>query len=733
MRDKAASIIQEQKLSAQITKIVAERGQEMLRTTTMPEMLWPEAIRHAVWLKYRSPTKAHKYKKTPFEAVEGIKPDFSRERVWGSRAYVTIPIETRMGEPKLHTSRGWLGYFVGCESEKIYRIWNPDKEKVMRISVARIEDDVGQDDFHDHDALADRVPEITPANKETHQDNDDVSELSHVTSTASMSDDDESDSDSSDARENDSEPNSGYDLKNMGDGILHLEDENAEPAELVPSEESENDYPNSDESNNEVVVSKYFQDGRANIVAIGRGISIKEKLAKCANCLKLKQRCDGQRPCSSCKKFKRKCRDLMKETKEEIRRDPPKTVGRTPDDTKCDFCMKTYAFCDGNRPCSRCTTLSRVCKEQTEATKDLIPEENRHLPPIPKLGRKPSITRCIECRKVGRCCDEVRPCSRCKKQNIECVLSPEKSVPKKDRCNHCRSTNHKCNGQIPCARCESKGLTCVSQEDRKKPKCGTCTNHRRVCDRGRPCSTCLKNNTVCPYTKAEGLVRRCYNLQEYKDISDDEAECVHYQSKKRQCTGTEPCYQCVKHKNGVCTYRKKGRSKEMYYTNHFTINDNDGVEFNKEQPLQGKRPRRRKSKPQSPVPDTDSESHTPIEEGDNDLDDDLDEDIRPAKKTRPNPPIVAAAPPPKRVTDEPQTYKAAMRLLNTKYYKQATEEEMQSIITNNVFKLVNLPQDRHAITAQWVFKKKMGVDGQVVKYKARIVGRGFQQHEGLDF
>ena len=30
-------------------------------------------------------------------------------------------------------------------------------------------------------------------------------------------------------------------------------------------------------------------------------------------------------------------------------------------------------------------------------------------------------------------------------------------------------------------------------------------------------------------------------------------------------------------------------------------------------------------------PDTDSESHNPTEEGDDDLNDDLDEDIRPAK------------------------------------------------------------------------------------------------------
>ncbi len=108
-----------------------------------------------------------------------------------------------------------------------------------------------------------------------------------MTSTASMSDDGESDSNSSDAREVDPEPDLGHDLENMGNRILHSEDEDVEPAELVPSEESKNDYSDSDESNDKVVVSKYFQDGKANIVVVsGRALSIEQKLAKCAPCLK---------------------------------------------------------------------------------------------------------------------------------------------------------------------------------------------------------------------------------------------------------------------------------------------------------------------------------------------------------------------------------------------------------------------------------------------------------------
>ena len=48
IREKAASMVQELSLPAQITKIITEQGQEMFRSTSIPKTLWPEAIKHAV-------------------------------------------------------------------------------------------------------------------------------------------------------------------------------------------------------------------------------------------------------------------------------------------------------------------------------------------------------------------------------------------------------------------------------------------------------------------------------------------------------------------------------------------------------------------------------------------------------------------------------------------------------------------------------------------------------------
>lgn len=63
----------------------------------------------------------------------------------------------------------------------------------------------------------------------------------------------------------------------------------------------------------------------------------------------------------------------------------------------------------------------------------------------------------------------------------------------------------------------------------------------------------------------------------------------------------------------------------------------------------------------------------------------------------------------------------------------AIEKELKCHIDNGTFLETELPKDRRALTARWVFKKKIGQDGTVSQYKARLVARGFQQQEGIDY
>lgn len=90
----------------------------------------------------------------------GMKPIYHREKIWGSRAYITVPPETRTGNiaPKLHAPQAWLGYFVGNESESIMHIWHPDKSRVMRVNTARVEDGVGVNDEHSEASIQQSRP-----------------------------------------------------------------------------------------------------------------------------------------------------------------------------------------------------------------------------------------------------------------------------------------------------------------------------------------------------------------------------------------------------------------------------------------------------------------------------------------------------------------------------------------------------------------------------------------------
>lgn len=45
----------------------------------------------------------------------------------------------------------------------------------------------------------------------------------------------------------------------------------------------------------------------------------------------------------------------------------------------------------------------------------------------------------------------------------------------------------------------------------------------------------------------------------------------------------------------------------------------------------------------------------------------------------------------------------------------------------------DLPPGRQAISAKWVFKLKRGPSGEIVRYKARLVARGYAQRPNVDY
>ena len=61
------------------------------------------------------------------------------------------------------------------------------------------------------------------------------------------------------------------------------------------------------------------------------------------------------------------------------------------------------------------------------------------------------------------------------------------------------------------------------------------------------------------------------------------------------------------------------------------------------------------------------------------------------------------------------------------------KDEVKALQDNETWNLVRPPTDRDVIPGNWVYKVKLGPSGQVDKYKARYVAKGFKQVEGLDY
>ena len=51
----------------------------------------------------------------------------------------------------------------------------------------------------------------------------------------------------------------------------------------------------------------------------------------------------------------------------------------------------------------------------------------------------------------------------------------------------------------------------------------------------------------------------------------------------------------------------------------------------------------------------------------------------------------------------------------------AMKSEMESMYENQVWTLVDLPNDRKAVENKWIFKRKTDADGNITVYKARLV------------
>nr|GFA15143.1 DNA-directed RNA polymerase subunit beta' [Tanacetum cinerariifolium] len=87
----------------------------------------------------------------------------------------------------------------------------------------------------------------------------------------------------------------------------------------------------------------------------------------------------------------------------------------------------------------------------------------------------------------------------------------------------------------------------------------------------------------------------------------------------------------------------------------------------------------------------------------------------------------------RRKENEPTSYREAVTSLEGNQWKEDIKSEIDSILQNHTWELVDLPPGCKPLGYKWIFKKKMKADGTIDKYKARLVINGYRQRECLDY
>ena len=90
----------------------------------------------------------------------------------------------------------------------------------------------------------------------------------------------------------------------------------------------------------------------------------------------------------------------------------------------------------------------------------------------------------------------------------------------------------------------------------------------------------------------------------------------------------------------------------------------------------------------------------------------------------------------KSVEKDPQTLKQVLKSPNHIEWLKAIYQEFDQLVRLYVFSFIarkDIPKNKKPITSRLVLRTKRDQNHEIIKFKARLVARGFQQVEGIDF
>lgn len=82
---------------------------------------------------------------------------------------------------------------------------------------------------------------------------------------------------------------------------------------------------------------------------------------------------------------------------------------------------------------------------------------------------------------------------------------------------------------------------------------------------------------------------------------------------------------------------------------------------------------------------------------------------------------------------EPETYTEALASADAEKWVSSMQSEYDSLIENKTWILVPRPKNHNVIKCRWVYRKKRDENNKVIKFKSRVVAKGYSQKFGIDY
>lgn len=469
---------------------------------------------------------------------------------------------------------------------------------------------------------------------------------------------------------------------------------------------------------------------------------------------------------------------------------------RAEDADKCDTCHRHGYTCDVDPAglpkmldvpaCGNCICNQRKCRYDDSGDVKCIPCRAKHRKCAPSTEEDFKIRgKHVESTKAYNKQRKIKRQAETKSGR----LASQFCVPKEKKCIYCRQTRKLCNGKLPCHQCKKRKMKprnkpCTYRNLEDDEKCVYCRRKGLRCDERRPCLYCIRDreDRNCIQETQDGFKRTIYLTDNDKHREDLEGVCTACHESGRECF-LEPCIACISRKDRTnarqsCIF-PRGNYVEYYHLDPYTLNDyhqpqldvscprpwdQDSIQIRpksiaakeRRETWERKRSQRNvvesEDEPESrdisseysqnslTNTNTVSTRHVRGEKTDGNAPGSLDHSttvavpvsltlpIRSAlQKSSSSVPIDYAKLP------EPYTFRQAVMAPDSYEWKSAMELEYDSLIRNDTWKVVSRPIDRKVLTSRWVFKRKLGPDGSIRKYKGRLVACGCHQIHGEDF